>query len=767
MAEPAKLTYNGTLFKVKCEVSRECALENKAPPEDLLARAHKRLDKEVESGQIGFYLTYEKRLSEIWTALQAAENHSNHLVPQSISITIAAGAPLYPGIRCDKIQSDKSIGTLTIDLPAEQIIHWKYEWFKLNVIHQLKQLGIHDQVSNAQLFGAFHKVTIRGEAIKNYPLTALAQLAALQESKNVAIIANRQRRELAVILRNIGELRQKENMENMLAMVDQAMKQLNSPDVQYKLLRKDLSLALKSAIEGPEIFGIDMPLTLLVAMGDVTASNQNSPTQKQTDQIYPGAGKLNLICSQDRLEVAIADFDTNLYKDKTMEVSIDWIRKELLRSQYNRPLTQATLDELAPLIEKKESLANKVLIRGTPSVGGKEPYIRLRFKEADGRRPEANLELDSLDIRELQQRVLVKEGQLIAEIAYKSPSIIGQDVFGHPLPPAPNDDLIVIAAEGIVEKEPGRYYALSDGIPSVQDNTISLSKILIHEGDVNLRSGNIRFDGPIEIKGSIDSGAIVESTGNLTVFGEIRGAIVEARGDIIVTSGVTTGLSGSIYCGGNFNGDFVENSKLTVKGDISIKKALINSNVVCGGTIRVTNKDGVLAGGSVIVKENLYTANLAFPRGAITVLNVGVDWRIARALNIRGARLEKISTKLQSDRQNLRDLVQKTKNHTTPKQKSMKEDLQNKITRMRIICEKLEGLLASFQGKLTYNTSARIYIRENLTANLKLTIGGQIVTVLNDIKSVCILSKRRKGSFFVPLEEIEKEDQDTQQKIAG
>lgn len=763
MTDPAKLTYNAALFRVKCEFTRALTLEHKTPPDDLIKRAASRLEKEVAASQIGFFQTFEERLKRIWTVVQNAEAES---LTQPISLTIAAGAPLYSAIQCEKIDSDKSIATVSVNIPRGQIIHWKYEWFKLNLTHKLHALGIHEPISNAQVFSVFYRMTAQGEPVKGYPLTSLNQLSNLQQGKKIAIIANRQRREIAVIIREIGEMKVKDGMENMLAMVDQAIKQLTTPEITYKLLKKDLSLALKSAFEGPESYGLDLPLTLLLAMGEELQKNKQM-AQKDPAQNYPGAGKLGLSCSEDRLEVKISSFPDSLYKDKTFEVSVDWIRKELSRSQFVLPLEQSTLEELAPLIEKKESLENKILLRGKPSIGGKEPYIRLRFKEAEGRRPGANLDLDSLDIRELQQRVLVKEGQLIAEISYKIPAVTGQDVFGNPLPPAENDSLIVIAGEGILEKEPGKYYAISDGIPSVEDNTISLSKILIHEGDVNLRSGNIRFDGPIEIKGSVDSGAYVETTGDLTIFGEIRGAIVEARGNITVHSGVTTGQKGSIYCGGNFVGEFVENSKLTVQGDITIKKALINSTVVCGSTIRITKGDGVLAGGSIIAKENLYTANLGFARGAVTLLNIGVDWRVARALDIRTSRLGKVSSKLQLSRQTLRDLAQKTKNHTNPKQKAMKEELQEKITKMRVICERLESQISSFQAKLTFNSNARIYVKENLMANVNLTLGGQIISVLNDVKSACILAKRRKGSFFVPIEEIENEDQDLKRKMAG
>lgn len=761
MGDAPKLSYIASQHRVKCEFTRLMVLETRKVPLDLIARAKAKLDQVQSSGQIGFYLLFEERLKSVWNA---AANSENSAVDQKISVTIGAGAPFYAGISCQKVTGEKSIATLDIDIPTEQISNMRYDWFKLNIIYRLREIGISDQISNAQIFSLFQRTIARGET-KKVVLNSMASFDTIQPSKKIAILANKQRREIAVILRDVRELKEKQGLENMLGLVDQAVKQMSADGVQYKMFRKDLNLALKSAFEGPENFGVELPLTLLVAVGEMV--NSQTGTENKLIPGYPGVGKLNLKASSDKMQVFVDGFDINLYNDKSFQVSVDWIRKELTRCQFKGHLNQETLDDLASAIEKKESLNQKVLLRGTRSVGGQQPYLKLSFKDAGSRRPEANLDIDALNIRDMQQRVLVKGGQLVAELVYKVPPILGCDVYGKNFPPETNDELVVIAGEGIVESEPGRYFATADGIPSVEDNTISLSKILIHEGDVNLRSGNIRFDGPVEINGAIDSGAVVETTGDLLVNGEIRGAVVEALGNVVVKGGVTTSEKGSVFCGGNFSAEFVENSRLTVKGDISVKKALINSKVVCGAGIKIFGKEGIIAGGTTITKESLHTPNLGFARGALSILNIGVDWRVARAIEIKNSRLEKILARQQNDRLMLREMVQKTKNHANQKQKDLKEDLQNRLVRMRAVCEKLESQINDYKNKLSYNSSARIYVSETLMANVNLTIGGQVVAILNDLKSVCVLSKRRRGSFVVPLEEIEEEEKEAKTRMAS
>ncbi|TWW10029.1 hypothetical protein E3A20_08470 [Planctomyces bekefii] len=127
-------------------------------------------------------------------------------------------------------------------------------------------------------------------------------------------------------------------------------------------------------------------------------------------------------------------------------------------------------------------------------------------------------------------------------------------------------------------------------------------------------------------------------------------------------------------------------------------------------------------------------------------------------MEIRKGRLEKILKKQTDDRQALRELVQKTKAQTTQRHKEMKENLQDRLTRMRVIMEKLEAIMQRCQAQLTYSSTARVYIEETLVANMNITLCGQVIAVIHEVFNVCILPKRRRGSYIVPLEEIQAEE---------
>jgi hypothetical protein len=129
-------------------------------------------------------------------------------------------------------------------------------------------------------------------------------------------------------------------------------------------------------------------------------------------------------------------------------------------------------------------------------------------------------------------------------------------------------------------------------------------------------------------------------------------------------------------------------------------------------------------------------------------------------LDIREGRVKKIEQKAQEDRQKLREIVQRSKAQMTPRHIQMKEDLQERITRMRSIVEKLEALILQFRSRLTFSANAQVYVRGAMAPNLKLEISGQTIAVLNEVAAVCVSSKRRRGSYIIPLEEVLKEEEE-------
>jgi hypothetical protein len=136
---------------------------------------------------------------------------------------------------------------------------------------------------------------------------------------------------------------------------------------------------------------------------------------------------------------------------------------------------------------------------------------------------------EKVDYREKYRFPTVQKGERIALIHPAVAGLPGQSVSGDILPPAAVKDVVVRCGDGAALQDNGREIAaLRDGLLVVKGSFIKVEDLLLHNKDVDLKSGNLRFNGNIQIYGNIREGMQVEAQGNLYVDGNGYEATVQA-----------------------------------------------------------------------------------------------------------------------------------------------------------------------------------------------------------------------------------------------
>ena len=743
-----KIAYVAATFRVKLEFTRKAALASPKPPADVMQRAKAKMEAVQKDGAIGFFLTYPERLDRVWTALRNATSEPEDT---TLSLTLAAGAPDIAGIKISKSDNPKIHLMLSIDSPATEVANWRFEWFKLCVARRAKELSIAGPANPAQLQAALLKAAA-GQKIKDAPISPVSPAGSTDDGeKQFSVVANKMRGEVAVVIRDIRPLRERVHVDNLINVINGAAQKMEQATGRSFIVhKKELLQGIKNAIVGPELIGLDMPLMLLAA----SAVSANKEAPKPTN--YPGAHKISVSISQDKLEAKVAGFNKSYYDDPSFQVNLDWLNLELDRLGIKAGRDADLMKTVADIIVKKETLDGVQIARGRASEGARGPFLHPSYKDVRSADAVENAGA-KVDIREMQQRSIVRIGQLIAEIKFHHAAKLGVDVFGNDVPAAADEILDVKLGEGVEARGKMKFHAIADGIPLVEGNSVALSKAFVHNGDVNLRSGNVRFDGPVEIKGSVDTGAVVDVKGMLTIHGSVRGGFIRSSDSIEIKGGVITGEMGKIIAKFDITADFIENSQIQCGGDLKVRKAVINSDVVAGKSIQTSDPEGIVAGGMLSCKEFIRAGNLGFKRGAVTEVDVGVDYRVEISIKIRTARIAKLTKKQGEDRQALRELVSKKKEQMTARHEEMKTKLQTSLQKIRVTLVKAEAHLAKAKANLKYDPNARIFVVNQLAANCKITCGGQFVAVPNDVAGVAITPRRRRGSFINAIEDVEKE----------
>jgi uncharacterized protein (DUF342 family) len=452
----------------------------------------------------------------------------------------------------------------------------------------------------------------------------------------------------------------------------------------------------------------------------------------------------------------VVDFDRTIYEKDDVNFNEEWLDQQISRLGLAKETHAPYKDQLLFALESKKDLNGMTLARGEVGTAGLDPYLYPSYKHAKEKFI-AEHEGDFIDVRSLQSSEIVKPGDLVAEIIYKTPAKTGRDVFGKVLDAPVANILKVSVGPGLQAKKGGKFFASEPGSPVIKGLSITLQKIYVHQGDVSLKSGNIVFDGPIEIRGNIDQGASVIAKGPISIFGNVEGGIVKSETSIFVQGGVITTERGKLEAKGDIQVYHVENSRIYCGGILKVAKVLLNSTVFAGVGVEVAPKEGgIVAGGKISANGHLYTYNLGLKNGTNTYVNIGCDWKTEYSIQISETRLERLSEAVERDRANLRDLSGRKANQLGKKHVDMKAELQKKLIKSRKIIDKLEKRLQDLKSKITVNRKAEIIVRNLLFATSRVKISNKQATIANDFREVAITPKLRRESYIISLEEFAK-----------
>lgn len=197
-------------------------------------------------------------------------------------------------------------------------------------------------------------------------------------------------------------------------------------------------------------------------------------------------------------------------------------------------------DVLADLI-KAPRQGTFVIARGKPPRQGKDGFVQYLFTSPTSRQDQTE---DSIDFREVFNVPSVHSNSVLAVY---HPAVQGQDgmaVTGVPIPANPVTELTFRAGKGASLAADGLSVSSTiNGRPWVKKRgrsvTVGVESVYQHEGDVDIKSGNLRFNGDVIITGNVTENMIVDIKGNLRVMGFVSRAAVKVTGNLEIMKVIT------------------------------------------------------------------------------------------------------------------------------------------------------------------------------------------------------------------------------------
>lgn len=300
-------------------------------------------------------------------------------------------------------------------------------------------------------------------------------------------------------------------------------------------------------------------------------------------------------------------------------------KEEMLSDLAHKGIVHGIIEKNLDMYLKARQFCTNILIaKATDPIQGKNANITYHFNTGLTMKPKIN-EDGTVDFHNLDNMNRVEAGDLLATLQPAVVGTAGIDVTGNSIPPAKVNVLHLKHGNNIClsDDELSMYTNVSGHVSLVKD-TVFVSNTYEVPADVCSATGDIKYDGNVEIKGNVITGFKVEAKGDIIVHGVVEGATLIAGGQIILKRGIQGMGRGILKAEGDIVTKFIENSEVYAGGNVSTD-AIMHSTVFAKGEIRATGKRGLINGGEVKSELMISMKTAGSTMGTKTCMEVGFD----------------------------------------------------------------------------------------------------------------------------------------------
>lgn len=298
---------------------------------------------------------------------------------------------------------------------------------------------------------------------------------------------------------------------------------------------------------------------------------------------------------------------------------------------------------------------------GMPTENGENARFELLVPVVRDRSPQVD-EHGLIDFHELGAISTVSAEQPLMRRIPPTTGTAGRNVRGELIEPEPgrNESFAENLMGTYVDNDDANFLrAAFSGQPVICANGVIVEPILTVR-NVNMATGNIAFDGTVNIQGEVLPGMKVRATGDIAVGDVVDGALLDAGGDIHVAGGIIA--KAQVRAGGSVSARFVENAHIFSGTTIAIDDTVLQSELQANNQIIVGLKStqrGRLAGGSARAMMLIKTPILGSATGGVTSLLLGVN----PVLEAKYQELLKKIEKQREEESNLEKLIKHLSSH--------------------------------------------------------------------------------------------------------
>lgn len=264
-----------------------------------------------------------------------------------------------------------------------------------------------------------------------------------------------------------------------------------------------------------------------------------------------------------------------------------------------------------------------LVAKGKEPRNGEDAKIEYMFNTEPHRKPPQR-EDGSVDYFNLNVINQCRKGDVLARIIPEDRGEPGYDVYGKSIKPRDvKRETLKFGRNIELSEDRLSITSMVDGHVTLVDDKVFVSDVF-EVKNVDVTTGNLDFEGSIQINGDVMANFEVKAGGNVIVNGLVEGAKIFAGGNIIIAKGMNGMGKGYLKAGGDIMVKFLENVRVVAGGYVE-SEAILHSRVSAGTEVKVEGRKGIIVGGYVQAGQKVTAKVIGASMGAATILEVGVN----------------------------------------------------------------------------------------------------------------------------------------------
>lgn len=381
---------------------------------------------------------------------------------------------------------------------------------------------------------------------------------------------------------------------------------------------------------------------------------------------------------------------------------------------------------------KEGQTKDYIIAQGMPAVPGLDAQFHSLVPDIQERRPQIN-ERGIADFRDLGQLILVKQGEPLMRRTRPTEGKKGKNILGQILTPKPSQNTPFTSDLNGAMFDPDDSDLLLSAIigqPLLFPNGVMVSPT-ITVPQVNISTGNLSFDGTINILGDVMDGMKVYALNDIFIGGTVEAAEIEAGGNISIKGGVignsdsSGGSTGKISCKGSVTARFAKYVSIEAGTSIVIEEYSMNNQLTAMNQILVGKpggKKGLISGGTASAMMLIQAASIGSNAGIKTYIQAGLNPHTQEQLN-------NIEREIETNEKNRDDI----KKIITFVENNPEKDKNGLLDKARRTLDKLTAEIARHQAdregllsEMSFAEYAKIVVDQSLCNGVEVRIGDQI-----------------------------------------